>query len=579
MPVPVLDVLGDLRARRETLLGEMQTLSAAAMTAEQRTRFAELDGEITELDGEVELRERQAEREQRAAAARAASGQTGAGAPGSERRSGSGWSVGEEPNVYGRGSGHSYFLDMARVEAKQGMGDGGPRAAEQRLARHAQELAVDMPRRAERRAAAASAAFDRIHTTGSPAERRAQERAMAMMDKSGVSPFERENRALSRTDGAGGYEVPPLWLIDDLIPYLRAGRTFADLLHGMPLPAGTDSINIPRITVGTATGPQVADGAPVGGRDMSDNFVNARVQTIAGQQDVGLQLLDQSPIAFDELILSDLSSDYNSQLSGQCFVGSGTAGQILGVWPGGVISNSNGIYVPNSNNTASQSWVNGGGATPSVSNSIFQAGGQMLSLVARTRLRPPTHHVWHPWVWYYLLTQVDQSGRPLVVPGTPNNTGWNQAAVDTDGPVVSGPVGWYQGLPVILDPQVPVSFPASGGTNPQITTLSSGQFAISPGSGAFTPLLVGLWDDCFLWEGEMRTRALTEVLSGTLQVRYQMYNYVATIPNRYQAYANVQTGSGPTTVAQAGSAVSYATLTQYSSTPANSVLNMMNAGF
>lgn len=577
--MPPVDVLGELRERRAALLGEMNTLSASTMNAEQRSRFSELDTEITGLDDELALRERQAEREQRAAAARAASGQTGSNAPTTEQRSGSGWSVGEEPTVYGRGSGHSYFLDLARVAAKQGMGDGGPRAAEQRLNRHGQELAVDIPRRAERRAAAADAAFDRIHATGTPAERRAQERAMAMMDKAGVSPFERETRALSRTDGAGGYEVPPLWLIDDAIPYLRAGREFADLLHGMPLPAGTDSINIPRITIGTATGPQVADGAAVGGRDMSDNFVNARVQTIAGQEDVGLQLLDQSPVAFDDLILGDLAADYNSQLSGQCFVGSGTAGQINGIWPGGVIANTNGICIQNTNNTAGQSWVNGGGATPSVNGSVFQAGGQMLSLVARTRLRPPTHHVWHPWLWYYLLTQVDQSGRPLVVPGTPNNVGFNQVAVDHDGPVVSGPVGYYQGLPVVLDPQMPVSFPASGGTNPQITTLSSGQFAISPGSGVFTPLLCGLWDDVYLWEGEMRTRALTEVLSGNLQVRFQLYNYVASIPNRYQAYANVQTGTGPTTVAQAGSSVSYATLTQYSATAGNSVLNMMNAGF
>jgi hypothetical protein len=203
----------------------------------------------------------------------------------------------------------------------------------------------------------------------------------------------------------------------------------------------------------------------------------------------------------------------------------------------------------------------------------------MLSVGARTRLRPATHHVWHPWVWYYLVTQVDQSGRPLVVPGTPNNIGYNQAAIDTDGPVVSGPVGWYQGLPVILDPNMPVTFPASGGTNPQMTSLSAGQFAPAAGSGVFTPLLCGLWNDLFLWEGELRTRALSEVLSGNLQVRFQLFNYVATITNRFQAYADVQTGSGPTTVAKAGSSVSYATLTQYSATPANSVLNMMQQGF
>ncbi|MEY9837092.1 phage major capsid protein [Streptacidiphilus sp. EB103A] len=577
MPTAVANPLEELRARREALLGEMQTLSrTTGLTPEQRTEFDGMDARITEMDTEIELRVRQAEREERAAAARAASGNTGIAAE-NERRSGSGWTVGEEPTVYGRESGHSYFLDMARVSAKQGRGDGGVEASESRLARHTVELRTDMQGRAERRAAAAQRAFEQAHETGTPAERRAGARAMALMQREGVSPFEK--RALTRTDGAGGYLVPPLWLIDELVPYLRAGRDFADLWRGMPLPAGTDSINIPRITVGTATGPQVADGGTVNGRDMSDAFVNGRVMTIAGQEDVGLQLLDQSPVAFDELIFEDLAADYNSQLSGQCFVGSGAAGQLPGIWPAGVISNANGIYIPNTNNVAAQTWTNGGGATPTVNGSVFQASGQMLSLIARTRLRPPTHWVWHPWLWYYLLTQVDQSGRPLVVPGTPNNIGYNQAAVDDDGPVASGPVGWYQGLPVILDPNVPVSFPASGGTNPQITTVSAGQFAPAAGSGVFTPMVVGLWNDLFLWEGDLRTRALTEVLSGNLQVRFQLYNYVAAIPNRYQAYTAVQTGAGPTTVATAGSAVSYSTLTQYSATPANSVLNMMSQGF
>ena len=565
------DVLADIRSRRESLIGEMQTLSqSATLTPEERARFNELDTEVVAIDGELELRERQAERETRAAAARVASGNTG-----TETRGGTGWSVGTEPTTYGRGSGHSYFLDMARVSGKRGDGDGGLGAAEQRLARHTGELAVDLPARTERRTRAAHEAYERSMESGTPSERRAQAQAMARMQREGVSPFEK--RALNRVDGSGGYLVPPLWLIDELVPYLRAGRDFADLWRGMPLPSGTDSINLPRITVGTATGPQVADGGAVSGRDMSDSFVNARVMTISGQEDVGIQLLDQSPVAFDELIFQDLAADYNSQLSGQCFVGSGAAGQISGVWPAGAIGNSNGIYIPNSNNTALQTWTNGGGATPSVANSVFQASGQVLSVIARTRLRPPTHHVWHPWLWYSLMTQVDQQGRPLVVPGTPNNIGYNQAAVDSDGPVASGPVGFYMGLPVVLDPNVPVTFPASGGTNPQITTISSGQFAASPGSGVFTPMLCGLWDDLFLWEGEMRTRSLTEVLSGTLQVRFQLYNYVAAIPNRFQAYSAVATGGN--TVAAANTSVSYATLTQYSGNPANSVLNMTNAGF
>lgn len=573
-------VIDTLREQRSRLISQMtEATSGERMTAEQRAQFAAWESEIGELDAELEMRERQAERETRAATARAASS-GGTETDVTDGRRASGWSVGREPTVYGRGSGHSYFLDMARVEAKVGRGDGGVPAAQARLNQHAQQLEVDMAGRAERRAAQAQDAYERAMLSGNRAERRAAERGLRLMEREGVSPFERETRATNRTDGTGGYLIPPLWLIDDLIPFLRAGRDFADLWRGMPLPTGTDSINIPRITIGAATGPQVADGAPVPGRDMRDAFVNAQVMTIAGQQDAALQLLDQSPLAYDEFIFEDLAADYALQLSGQLYVGGGPSiGQLTGVWPAGVINTANGIYIANTNNTAAQTWVNGGGGSFSVTNSVFQGGGQMLSVIHRTRLRPATHHVWHPWVWYYLLTQVDQAGRPLVVPGTPNNLGYNQAAVDDGGLVVSGPVGFYQGRLVVLDPNMPVTFPAAGGTNPQITTISNGQFAPAPGSGVFTPLLAGAWNDLFLWEGEMRTRALTEVLSGNMQVRFQLYNYVADIPNRFQAYSTVQTGSGPTTVAAQGASVSYATFTQFSATAGNSVLNMTGQGF
>lgn len=571
-----MPVMEDLRSRRQGLLDEMQTLSqSASLSTEQRARFTDLDTEITNLDAELELRDRQAEREQRAAAARAAASggtstdHTPTGTP-------TGWTVGDEPTTYGRGSGHSYFMDLARTSLRRGDGDGGVHASEQRLDRHAEELRVEMPRRQEARARRAREEYERAHLSGNREERRAGERALARMHREGVTPF--ESRAMNRVDGTGGYLVPPLWLIDERIDYLRAGRDFANLWRNMPLPAGTDSINIPRITQGSATGPQVADGAPVNGRDMNDNFVNAKVQTISGQMDVALQLLDQSPIGnLDEILYEDLTADLNLQLSGQCFVGSGTAGQINGIWPAGVIANTNGIYLPNTNNNAAQTWVNGGGATFSVTNSIWQGGTQTLSLISRTRLRPPTHHVWHPWVWYNLLSQVDLQGRPLVVPGTPNNIGYNQLAVDDDGPVVSGPVGYYQGLPVILDPNMPTTF--GGTTAPQITTISNGQFAPTPGSGGtpnYTPLLSGVWNDLFLWEGELRTRALDQVLSGNLQMRFQIYTYAASMPNRYQAYADVTTGSGPTTVAKQFSSLSYATLTQYT---ANGVLNMLGGGF
>lgn len=56
--------------------------------------------------------------------------------------------------------------------------------------------------------------------------------------------------------------------------------------------------------------------------------------------------------------------------------------------------------------------------------------------------------------------------------------------------------------------------------------------------------MVGRIKDAYLYEGAIRTRALVEVLSGTLQVRLQVYNYVALIPDRYPvAYAAID-GTG-----------------------------------
>src|SRR6185437_10454424 len=418
-------------------------------TPEELEKFAKAKEERAQVDDQVKTFKEQAEREQRAAASRAATG-----AAGQEERgdaSGARAVITSEPTVYGPGSGHSYFLDMARRDFRQGDGDGGPGAAATRMQRHAQEIDKVMP---ERRAAVerrASKAYEEAFTA-SPAERR----ALARMERQGISPFEREKRFISRTDGQGGYFVPPLWLIDEYIPYLRAGRTFADMWRNFPLPAGTDSINIPRVTLGTATGPQTADGGPVPGRDMQDNFVNALVRTVAGQQDAAIQLLDQSPVAFDQIIFGDLMADFALQLSGQLIAGSGTNGQLTGLYTTGVLGTSTGAsasgYVVN--NTAA-AWTAASGTA-----NFYLSLGQLISVISRNRFRPVTGLITNPAVWYGMATAMDSQNRPLVVPSQQGNN-FNQAAGDDDGPRAEGPVGHILGVPWSIDPNIPLTF---GGT-------------------------------------------------------------------------------------------------------------------
>jgi hypothetical protein len=279
---------------------------------------------------------------------------------------------------------------------------------------------------------------------------------------------------------------------------------------------------------------------------MTDNFVNALVRTVAGQQDAAIQLLDQSPVAFDQIIFKDIMADYAMNLSGQLIVGSGTNGQLTGLYPQGTITGgSTPAYIVNTctNATAATIWT---GTT----TSFYACAAQLLSQIARNRFRPPNKILTNPAVWYALASATDTTNRPLVMPAQ-QGLGYNAAAGDDDGPVSEGPVGHILGVPWLIDPNIPLTF---GGTvAPSIGTISQGNVAPIDGSGGspdFTPLIAGVMDDLYLWEGELRSRTLSEVLSGTLQVRFQVYGYAASMPNRYQnsaskvlSYGNVNSGT------------------------------------
>ena len=56
-----------------------------------------------------------------------------------------------------------------------------------------------------------------------------------------------ELRAISTTAGTGGEFVPPLWLVNNYIAAVLPARATADILQQMPLPSGTNVMNIPKI--------------------------------------------------------------------------------------------------------------------------------------------------------------------------------------------------------------------------------------------------------------------------------------------------------------------------------------------
>jgi len=326
-----------------------------------------------------------------------------------------------------------------------------------------------------------------------------------------------ETRDISRTDGAGGDFVPPIYLINEYAEFARAARVTADLVTNMALPAGTDSINIPQITTGTLSAFQSADNASTTTRDMVSSTVTAPVRTISGYENVSIQLVEQSPLAggLDRLVFGDLMADYALQLN-TAVVGSGdgTSGTLKGLITLGT-DTTNGIPT---------TWTE---TTPSAPNGLISIA-KAISKVTTNRFKAAEAIVMHPSLWYWFASQVDGSSRPLVVPVTGASQAFNAAGTVTNPGAPAGLVGTIQGVPVFIDATMPKTYGAA--TNQ-------------------TPVLVGKFSDSYLFESGVKTRVLPDVLSSNLTVRFQVYGYAA-LAHRFNKSVSAITGTG--TVAPSG---------------------------
>lgn len=480
-----MDPITQVRNRLSEITGEIRTIDQTVasehrltLNEDESARYAELSAERETL----EAREAQLVAEE----ARRAKAAEGAVKFGTTREPVA--TITSEPRVYDPAARHSYFLDLARISLGQGDGDGGVGAARERMQRHEAELRVELPAREAARDAAARAQND-AHFSREGLSDRARE---TMFEKR-VNP--------NRTDGQGGFFVPPLWIMDEYIDLPRFGRTTANLCRQFALPSGTDSINLPKISTGTATAVQSADAGAVQSTDLTDTSVSAPVRTIAGQQDIAIQLLDQSPVSFDEVVFADLIADYNQKLDVQVISGSGSAGQVTGLL---TVSGTNTVTYTDASPTLPKLWP-----------SLLGAASQ----VAKNRKMPANGLVMTPSIWYWALSQLDSTNRPLIVSSPAFSAMADPGALDVDGP--AGVLTF--GMPAYLDGNLPSNLGV--GTNQ-------------------STIVAARWSDVYLWEGSMRTRVLSEVLSGTLQVRLQVYNYVAFMGNRRPEAISVIGGTG-----------------------------------
>jgi len=440
-----------------------------------------------------------------------------------------------EPMTYRRDNQRqqSYFLDLAASQNVEFRSIPDPRVEgfEDRLRRHVAEMDDILP---ARWAAQKRRAEEQVEN----AERELRGRHGFADRGLEMSPFERqmharatapdmEQRAPSRIVGQGGYGIPPLWLIQDYIPALRPGRVAAGLCRQMTLPEGTDSINIPRLLTPTLTGIQSADAAPVPSRDFSDTFQQANVKTITGQEDVPIQLIEQSPgQILDQVLMTDLIADYNKQVDLQVITGNGTGaplsgGQVVGLYPA---TNWGATSVPFPTTFGAQ--LSSSTQFVPAQSEFFQCLAAMASKTSYARFNLRDFNLlMHPRRHFWSVSGLDALGRGL---GSDDGFGpYNASEVEIDPAPYEGYAGRVPfGPSVYIDANVPIT--DNGGT---------------PGGGSNDIVIGAIWDDLWLFEGDLRTRVLTEVLSGTLEMRFQVYGYLAFL-SRYGVSIAIGTSTG-----------------------------------
>jgi hypothetical protein len=407
----------------------------------------------------------------------------------------------KEPLIYREDNAHefSYMKDLMATDQKvQQAMIGDSRAALERLHKHGRQMEERIPQEEAERKRAGEARVEEAEREfrGSLAHKGVAEREL-------VSPFERRVSP-NRAPGQGGEFIPPKWEIDQYAPYLRAGRVVAPLTRNMPLPPGTDVVKIPRVKGPTEVAPQLADNAGIASKDLETESIEAPIKTIAGMQDVALQAIEMSPNQiFGRMVQEDLLADWNRKVDLEVIAGQGTnyttlnAGTIKGLAPAA--------------NWGGEAHESGSAAS---GQTILQGLGCNRAFIATKRFNTEgVVHVLHPKRGEYLMNTYDitsETGRRLIEPSSFaqfNVSAKSEGVSPAEGHILSLP----SGSDVYQSANIPVTFNKAG------TAIKSETYDAG---------LTFKGDDVWFFESDARMGVFSEVLSGTLTVRYRIYSYI-----------------------------------------------------
>ena len=208
------------------------------------------------------------------------------------------------------------------------------------------------------------------------------------------------------------------------------------------------TLNIGRMTTGTAVAAQASENSAVQETDADDTLLTINVRTYAGMQDVSRQALERSE-AVDIEIFNDLIADYFTKVDSAILNADGTSGTHLGIRS---TSSITAVTYTDASPTVPELW-------PKLADAVRQAAAAMFA--------KPTAIVMHSRRWAWGQAALDSNNRPLFLSDASGP--FNALAVGeavTYGQVV----GRLQALPVILDDNIPTNL--GGGTEDVILIVS-----------------------------------------------------------------------------------------------------------
>jgi len=302
-----------------------------------------------------------------------------------------------------------------------------------------------------------------------------------------IARYNREVKLEKRDVGTANFAglVVPQYLIDLYAPLARAGRPVADISRKHPLPAQGMTVNISKVTTGTAVGYQASENDTATETNIDDTLLTVNVNTIAGMQDVSKQAILRGA-NIEEVVLADLISAYNTKLDYGILNGSGSSGEPVGL------------------TTALTQVVTYTDASPTVGE-LYPKIVDAIQRVQSNVFSGPNYILMHPRRLGFLLAAVDSTNRPLVVP----NANGPMNAIGTFSGLGYGQSGQYSmlGLPIITDANVTTTNGA--GSNEDIIYVVSS-------------------DEMHLWEApQMPTYVRFEQPDGKVAIRIVLFGFSA----------------------------------------------------